>query len=105
MDFTNYTKFYPDIAGRFGEYGGAYLPPQLVEAFKEIDEAYMTIAHSASFINELRRIRREVQGRPTPVYHCERLSNKLGRCQIYLREDLNQTGAHNLSQYGEGLLG
>lgn len=106
MDFTNYTKFYPDIAGRFGEYGGAYLPPQLVEAFKEIDEAYMTIAHSASFINELRRIRREFQGRPTPVYHCERLSNKLGRCQIYLkREDLNHTGAHKLNHcMGEGLL-
>lgn len=106
MDFTNYTKFYPDIVGRFGEYGGAYLPPQLVEAFKEIDEAYMTIAHSASFINELRRIRREFQGRPTPVYHCERLSNKLGRCQIYLkREDLNHTGAHKLNHcMGEGLL-
>ncbi|MFA5341228.1 MAG: tryptophan synthase subunit beta [Clostridia bacterium] len=106
MDFTNYTKMYPDIAGRFGEYGGAYLPPQLVEAFEEIDQAYMTIAHSASFINELRRIRREFQGRPTPVYHCERLSNKLGRCQIYLkREDLNHTGAHKLNHcMGEGLL-
>ena len=106
MDFTNYTKIYPDIAGRFGEYGGAYLPPQLIEAFEEIDQAYMTIAHSASFINELRRIRKEFQGRPTPVYHCERLSNKLGRCQIYLkREDLNHTGAHKLNHcMGEGLL-
>jgi tryptophan synthase beta chain len=106
MDFTNYTKIYPDIEGRFGQYGGAYLPPELIEAFKEIDQAYMTIAHSASFINELRRIRREFQGRPTPVYHCERLSNKLGRCQIYLkREDLNHTGAHKLNHcMGEGLL-
>lgn len=106
MDFTNYTKFYPDKNGRYGQYGGAYLPPELMEAFKEIDQAYMTIAHSASFINELRRIRREFQGRPTPVYHCERLSNKLGRCQIYLkREDLNHTGAHKLNHcMGEGLL-
>ncbi|MFA7673680.1 MAG: tryptophan synthase subunit beta [Clostridia bacterium] len=106
MDFTNYTKKYPDKDGRYGQYGGAYLPPQLVEAFKEIEQAYMTIAHSASFINELRRIRREFQGRPTPVYHCERLSNKLGRCQIYLkREDLNHTGAHKLNHcMGEGLL-
>ncbi|HOD92392.1 MAG TPA: tryptophan synthase subunit beta [Clostridia bacterium] len=106
MDFINYTKIYPDIEGRFGQYGGAYLPPELIEAFKEIDQAYMTIAHSASFINELRRIRREFQGRPTPVYHCERLSNKLGRCQIYLkREDLNHTGAHKLNHcMGEGLL-
>lgn len=106
MDFTNYTKIYPDIAGRFGQYGGAFLPPELVDAFKEIEQAYMTIAHSASFINELRRIRREFQGRPTPVYHCERLSNRLGRCQIYLkREDLNHTGAHKLNHcMGEGLL-
>lgn len=106
MDFTNYTKNYPDKEGRYGQYGGAYLPPQLVDAFKEIEQAYMTIAHSASFINELRRIRREFQGRPTPVYHCERLSNKLGRCQIYLkREDLNHTGAHKLNHcMGEGLL-
>ena len=106
MDFTNYTKIYPDIAGRFGQYGGAFLPPELIEAFKEIEQAYMTIAHSASFINELRRIRREFQGRPTPVYHCERLSNRLGRCQIYLkREDLNHTGAHKLNHcMGEGLL-
>lgn len=106
MDFTNYTKNYPDKSGRYGQYGGAFLPPELIEAFKEIDQAYMTIAHSASFINELRRIRREFQGRPTPVYHCERLSNKLGRCQIYLkREDLNHTGAHKLNHcMGEGLL-
>ncbi len=106
MDFINYTKKYPDKNGRFGKYGGAYLPPELQEAFIEIEEAYMTIAHSASFINELRRIRKEFQGRPTPVYHCERLSNKLGRCQIYLkREDLNHTGAHKLNHcMGEGLL-
>ena len=106
IDFSKYLKEYPDREGRFGKYGGAYLPEQLVPAMKEIDEAYMTICHSSQFINELRRIRREFQGRPTPVYHCERLSRKIGNCQIYLkREDLNHTGAHKLNHcMGEGLL-
>ena len=105
-DFDNYLKQYPTPDGRFGEYGGQYLPPQLEPAFKEIDDAYETICHSAQFISELRRIRREFQGRPTPVYHCERLSRSLGKCQIYLkREDLNHTGAHKLNHcMGEGLL-
>jgi len=106
MDFSRYLKEYPDREGRFGKYGGAYLPDKLIPAFKEITEAYLTICHSSQFINELRRIRREFQGRPTPVYHCERLSRMLGNCQIYLkREDLNHSGAHKLNHcMGEGLL-
>jgi len=105
-DFDTYYKEFPSKDGRFGKYGGSYLPPQLVPAFKEITDAYETICQSAQFINELRRIRREFQVRPTPVYHCERLSNKLGKCQIYLkREDLNHTGAHKINHcMGEGLL-
>ena len=105
-DFENYLKEQPDENGRFGPYGGAYLPDELVPAFEEITKAYKTICHSAQFISELRRIRREFQGRPTPVYHCERLSNRLGTTQIYLkREDLNHTGAHKLNHcMGEGLL-
>ncbi len=105
-DFDRYLKDYPNKEGFFGEYGGQYLPEQLVPAFKEINDAYETICHSAKFINELRRIRKEFQGRPTPVYHCERLSNYFGKCQIYLkREDLNHTGAHKLNHcMGEGLL-
>ncbi|NLY71039.1 MAG: tryptophan synthase subunit beta [Clostridiales bacterium] len=106
VDFSTYLKEYPNEEGYFGEYGGAYLPEELVPAFKEITVAYKTICHSAQFINELRRIRREFQGRPTPVYHCERLSRMLGTTQIYLkREDLNHTGAHKLNHcMGEGLL-
>ncbi len=106
MDYRTYLKNYPDENGKFGEYGGAVLPPELVPAFEEITEAYETICNSASFINELRRIRREFQGRPTPVYHCERLSRMIGMAQIYLkREDLNHTGAHKLNHcMGEGLL-
>lgn len=104
--FDTYTKHFPDENGRFGEYGGQFLSPELAAAFEEISNAYESICHSAKFINELRRIRREFQGRPTPVYHCERLSNLIGQCQIYLkREDLNHTGAHKLNHcMGEGLL-
>lgn len=104
--FETYLSVTPDKDGRYGPYGGAYLPPELIPAFEEITEAYNTICNSAQFINELRRIRREFQGRPTPVYHCERLSRKIGGAQIYLkREDLNHTGAHKLNHcMGEGLL-
>ena len=102
----NKLKEQPDAKGYFGPYGGSYLPEKLVPAFQEIEQAYKRISQSAQFINELRRIRREFQGRPTPVYHCERLSNLLGTTQIYLkREDLNHTGAHKLNHcMGEGLL-
>jgi len=106
MDFSRYFRDYPTPDGHFGPYGGARLTPELKAAFEEINAAYQSICQSAYFINELRRIRREFQGRPTPVYHCDRLSRKLGNCQIYLkREDLNHTGAHKLNHcMGEGLL-
>lgn len=106
MDYRTYLKNHPDSDGKFGPYGGAYLPDELIPAFEEINQAYQTICHSSQFIHELRRIRKEFQGRPTPVYHCERLSNLIGSCQIYLkREDLNHTGAHKLNHcMGEGLL-
>src|SRR5215469_111455 len=105
MDYRTYFRNYPNADGEFGDYGGAFLPPELVPAFQEITQAYKTICNSAQFINELRRIRREFQGRPTPVYHCQRLSQLIGGSQIYLkREDLNHTGAHKLNHcMGEGL--
>jgi tryptophan synthase beta chain len=106
VDFAVYTKTTPTSKGFFGTYGGAFIPPQLVEEFDKISTAYQTICKSSRFISELRRIRKEFQGRPTPVCHCERLSNSIGNCQIYLkREDLNHTGAHKLNHcMGEGLL-
>ena len=108
MDLYNYLRKYPDKKGYFGEYGGSFLPEELRPAFEEVTKAYETICNSAQFISELRRIRKEFQGRPTPVYHCERLSRSVGEgtCQIYVkREDLNHTGAHKLNHcMGEGLL-
>ena len=106
IDFDTYFKHYPDEKGYFGPYGGAYIPDNLKKAMQEIDEAYQTIAQSRQFISELRRIRKEFQGRPTPVSHLQRLSNKLGNVQLYVkREDLNHTGAHKLNHcMGEALL-
>ena len=101
----NYFKQYPDEKGYFKEYGGAYIPPVLEEEMKKINDAYYAISKSHSFISELRQIREHFQGRPTPVYYCNRLSEKYdGR--IYLkREDLNHTGAHKLNHcMGEALL-
>ncbi len=96
----------PDSAGFFGTYGGSFVPPPLEAPLAEIRQAYEIVSRSHDFIEELRRIRRHFQGRPTPVYHAARLSKKLGKTQIYLkREDLNHTGAHKLNHcMGEGLL-
>ena len=106
VDFETYFRNYPDEGGYFGRYGGCYIAPELQKAMEEITQAYFTIAQSRQFIAELRRIRKEFQGRPTPVSHLERLSNKLGSVQLYVkREDLNHTGAHKLNHcMGEVLL-
>ena len=101
----NYFKVYPDEKGFFDAYGGSFIPPHLEVEMKKINDAYFSISKSHKFISELRNIRKHYQGRPTPVYHCARLSNKYGG-QIYLkREDLNHTGAHKLNHcMGEALL-
>lgn len=106
VDFDTYFKHYPDENGYFGKYGGCYISEELKAAMEEITEAYFSICQSRKFINELRRVRKEFQGRPTPVTHLERLSNSLGNVQIYAkREDLNHTGAHKLNHcMGEALL-
>lgn len=107
VDFDTYFKNYPDAEGYFGNYGGSYIPPELQNAMNEISEAYQTICKSRKFISELRRIRKEFQGRPTPISHLARLSDKIGTgVQLYVkREDLNHTGAHKLNHcMGEVLL-
>ncbi|MDP3913748.1 MAG: tryptophan synthase subunit beta [Bacteroidota bacterium] len=101
----NYFKKYPSKEGYFNEYGGAFIPPVLESEMKKINDAYYAISKSHNFISELRSIRKHYQGRPTPVYYCNRLSDKYG-ARIYLkREDLNHTGAHKLNHcMGEALL-
>ncbi|MGQ1910017.1 tryptophan synthase subunit beta [Marinifilum sp. RC60d5] len=102
---SNYFKSHPDKEGKFGEYGGSYIPEELTKEMNKINDAYYSISKSHKFISELRSIRKHFQGRPTPVYYCNRLSNKYGG-RIYLkREDLNHSGAHKLNHcMGEALL-
>ncbi len=106
VDFDTYFKHYPDKQGFFGKYGGSFVNPELQKAMDEITEAYFTICKSRKFIAELRRIRKEFQGRPTPISHLERLSNSIANVQLYAkREDLNHSGAHKLNHcMGEALL-
>ena len=106
IEFDTYFKNYPDTEGYFGKYGGAYVSDELKKAMQEISEAYFTICKSRKFIAELRRIRKEFQGRPTPISYLERLSGSIGNVQLYVkREDLNHTGAHKLNHcMGEVLL-
>ena len=79
VEFDTYFKNYPTKEGFFGKYGGAFVSPELKQAMEEITKAYFTICKSSKFIAELRTIRKEFQGRPTPVSYLERLSNKSAR--------------------------
>lgn len=105
MEQKNYFKKYPDLKGFYKNYGGAFLPEALSKEMQKINDSYFAISKSHKFISELRSIRKHYQGRPTPVYFCNRLSEKYGG-RIYLkREDLNHSGAHKLNHcMGEALL-
>lgn len=93
-----YLETMPDERGFFGRFGGAFIPPELEEPFREITEAYNKLKHSSEFLGELKSIRKHFQGRPTPVYYAKNLSREAGGAQIYLkREDLNHMGAHKLN--------
>jgi tryptophan synthase beta chain len=96
----------PDESGFFGEYGGQIIPPELKAVMDEICASYIEVSKTDSFKNELEKLYKYYVGRPSPVYHAERLSEKLGGAQIYLkREDLNHTGAHKINHcLGEALL-
>ncbi|RAP27664.1 Tryptophan synthase beta chain [Brevibacillus laterosporus] len=85
-------------SGRFGEYGGRFVPETLMKALIELEKSLLEALEDESFHAELNQFLRYYAGRPTPFYHAERLSAHLGGAQIYLkREDLNHTGAHKLN--------
>ena len=96
----------PDANGNFGEYGGAFLPPQLTDVMKDIADQYRQIAAREDFLGELYDLYTHYVGRPSPVFHARRLSQQLGGAEIYFkREDLNHTGAHKINHcLGEVLL-
>ena len=88
----------PDKSGHFGSYGGSYIPETLVPAAAELAQAYETLKYDSGFQKELAYYLRHFVGRPTPLYHAERLSARLGVGKIYLkREDLCHTGAHKIN--------
>ena len=93
-----YLESMPDDNGFFGKFGGAFIPPQLEKPFSDINKAYDKLSKSFEFLDELKKIRKHYQGRPTPITYCKNLSDFIGGGQIYLkREDLNHTGAHKLN--------
>jgi tryptophan synthase beta chain len=96
----------PDARGRFGEFGGRYVPEVLMPAFEELTAAYEEARQDPSFQEELRYYLREYVGRPTPLYFAERLTRELGGAKVYLkREDLCHTGAHKINNaVGQALL-
>lgn len=88
----------PDQHGRFGKFGGRYVPETLMNALIELEEAYEQYKDDPEFIAEVRYLQKQYSGRPTPLYHAERLTELLGGAKIYLkREDLNHTGAHKIN--------
>ena len=105
MEKLEYYGKYPTKEGRYGLYGGMYIPETLVPAVIELRDAYECIRDDPAFLAELDGIRREYAGRPTPLTFARNLSKQLG-CKIYLkREDLLYGGAHKLNNtLGQALL-
>ena len=96
----------PDGAGRFGRYGGRYVPETLMAALQELTAAWEEAREDEAFQSELRLLLRDYAGRPTPLHHAKRLTERAGGAEIYLkREDLAHTGAHKINNaLGQGLL-
>ncbi|MDQ0492002.1 MULTISPECIES: tryptophan synthase subunit beta [Paenibacillus] len=96
----------PDSNGRFGTFGGRFVPETLMNALIELEESYRKYADDPEFKAELNGLLKDYSGRETPLYHAERLSKYLGEAKIYLkREDLNHTGAHKINNaLAQGLL-
>lgn len=91
------TTFGIDSKGYYGEFGGAYIPEILHKCVGELQKNYLSIIESDDFQTEFRSLLRDYVGRPSPLYHARRLSERYG-CKIYLkREDLNHTGAHKIN--------
>ena len=89
---------FPDAQGRFGAYGGSYVAETLMAPLAELTEAYLRLRQDPEFLAELDRDLKHYVGRPSPLYHAERLSRHVGGAQILLkREDLNHTGAHKIN--------
>src|ERR1700694_3190726 len=96
----------PDARGHFGPYGGVFVAETLTHALDELREEYQRARNDPEFETEFRYELKHYVGRPSPIYHARRLSEKCGGAQIYIkREDLNHTGAHKINNtIGQALL-
>jgi tryptophan synthase beta chain len=96
----------PDAQGRFGAFGGRYVPETLMHALRQLTEAYEQAREDSEFQRQFHYYLRQYVGRPSPLYFAERLTAEAGGAQIYLkREDLNHTGAHKINNcIGQSLL-
>src|SRR5262245_64642493 len=106
MTTSSATKQVPDTAGRFGQFGGRYVPETLIRALDELAVEYDKACQDAAFQSELSELLKNYVGRPSPLYFAKRLTEKCGGAQIWLkREDLNHTGAHKINNtLGQALL-
>jgi len=97
---------WPDARGRFGEFGGRFVPETLMHPVEELECAYQAARRDPKFQAELARLLKDFAGRPTPLFHARQLTEHLGGAQIYLkREDLLHTGAHKINNcLAQGLL-
>ncbi len=96
----------PDERGHFGPYGGVFVAETLIEALDQLKAAYARYRNDADFRSEFEGELKHYVGRPSPVYHARRWSERFGGAQVYLkREDLNHTGAHKINNtVGQALL-
>ena len=84
--------------GRFGSYGGQYIPETLMSAVQELEEAYEFYQNETDFQNELNGLLQKYAGRPSLLYYAEKMTRDLGGAKVYLkREDLNHTGSHKIN--------
>ena len=106
IQIDDYFKNYPDELGHFGPYGGRFVGETLMGAIYELEEAYKQYKNDPNFQAEMDKDLADFVGRPSPIYHAENWTKKLGGAQIYLkREDLNHTGAHTVNNtIGQALL-
>lgn len=89
---------FPDINGKFGNYGGKYVPETLISALDELEKLYLEVKDDKEFKSELDKLQKDYNGRPTPLTFAERLTDHFAKAKIYLkREDLCHTGAHKLN--------
>lgn len=96
MKNNNYS--YPTDKGKYGKYGGKYVPETLIAALEELGNAYAQLKNDKNFINELNGLQLNYNGRPTPLTYSSRLTEHYGKAKVYLkREDLCHTGAHKIN--------